>query len=229
MTMLTDPWFYDPAFGALSHALAPAVGPDDVGRLDAILITHDHADHADLRAIDRMDKRATVFASTSDLAARVRSRGFGTVVVLAPWEEATLGAVTVSAVPGVHDIYEIGYVARTRDKSVYFAGDTRLHEDLPAIAERYRPEVAILPVDGTRLTGGNLHVMTPDDAVTAARTLGSRLVMPSHDEAYFSDYLVKHALASMVDRARFRFAGAVARDLPDVRCVVPAPGELVTI
>jgi L-ascorbate metabolism protein UlaG (beta-lactamase superfamily) len=227
--LLTDPWFYDPAFGALSHDVKPAVLPSELGPLDAILVTHDHADHADTRAMDEMDKRAAVIVATKDLAARVRARGFSDVSVLAPWEERKLGEVSVTAVPALHDIYEIGFVVRADGKSVYFAGDSALHPDLPAIAERFRPDVAILPVDGTRLTGGALHVMRPEDATTAARTLGARLVMPSHAEAYFSDPVVDHLLASMVPRARHRFAELMAKELPAVACKVPAPGELVAL
>lgn len=229
--LLTDPWFNDPAFGALSHEVVPAVLPGELGPLSAILVTHDHADHADLRAMDEMDKRAAVVVATADLAARVRALGFSEVNVLAPWEEQKIGEVTVSAVPGLHDIYEIGFVVRSsrEGKSVYFAGDSRLHPDLPAIAERFRPDVAILPVDGTRLTGGGLHVMTPEDAATAARTLGSKLVMPSHAEAYFSDPIAGHLLASTVPRARHRFAEVMAQELPHVACKVPGPGELVAL
>lgn len=227
--ILTDPWFYDPAFGALAHAVAPAVAPKHLPPLDAIIITHDHADHADLRAIDEMDKRARVIVATGDLAARVRLRGYSDVVVLAPWEASGLGRVTITAVPGLHDIYEIGFVVAADGQSIYFAGDTRLHPDLPAIAERFTPTMAILPVDGTRLTGGALHVMTPGDAVSAARTLRVKKVMPSHAEAYFTDPIAAHVLASTVPEARSKFADLMRRELPDVACVVPAPAELVNL
>ncbi len=229
LRFLTDPWFYDPAFGALVHERPPAVLPVDIGRLDVILITHDHADHADTRAMDQMDKRALVLVSTPDLAARVRQLGYREVAVLAPWEERKIGDVTVTAVPALHDIYEIGFVVKSARTSVYFAGDTRLFPELAAIAERFSPEVAILPVDGTRLAGGSLHVMNPEDAVTAARTLKSRLVVPTHAEAVFSDPLVANVLASTVARARFLFGEAMGRALPGVRCVVPEAGELIAI
>lgn len=227
--ILTDPWFFDPAFGALSHEHPPAVLPSELGRLDVILVTHDHADHADMRAMDQMDKRALVLVATSALAARAKLLGFRDVGVLAPWEERTEKDVVFAAVPALHDIYEIGFVVRVANKSMYFAGDTRLHPDLPAIAERYHPDVAILPVDGTRLVGGALHVMNPEDAITAARTLGSKLVIPSHAEAVFSDPLVAAGLASTVDRARFVFGEKMAAALPGARCVVPEPGQLVSL
>jgi L-ascorbate metabolism protein UlaG (beta-lactamase superfamily) len=226
---LTDPWFYDPAFGALCHEVLPAIAPSGVGELDAILVTHDHADHADLRAMDEMDKRATIYVPTAELSARVRSLGFREIVVLRPWEAHQLRGVRVSAVPALHDIYEVGYVLEAHAQSIYFAGDTRLHPDLPALAERFAPTAAILPVDGTRLTGSPLQVMTPADAVTAARTLGVKLVLPSHAEARFSDPLAKHVLASTVPQARHRFFEMMTAQLPNVACRVPEPGELITL
>lgn len=229
LRLLTDPWFYDPAFGALKHELPPAVLPAEVGRLDVVLVTHDHADHADARAMDEMDKRATVLVAKNQLAMRVRNLGYREVAVLAPWEERTIEGVTITAVPALHDIYEIGFVVQGGGTSVYFAGDSRLHPALPAIAERFAPEVSILSCDGTRLAGGDLHVMTPEDAVTAARTLRSKLVIPSHAEAVFSDPIVSHFLASTVARARFVFGDAMGRALPGARCVVPLPGELVPV
>jgi len=112
---------------------------------------------------------------------------------------------------------------------VYFAGDTRLHDDLPAIAERLAPTAAILPVDGTRLTGGDLHVMTPDDAVEAARILKVRAAIPSHAEAEFTDPLVEYVIASTIAGANAAFAAAMARALPGVACHVPEPGEYVSL
>jgi L-ascorbate metabolism protein UlaG (beta-lactamase superfamily) len=226
--VLTDPWFYDPAFGALSHAAGPAVGPEEIGALDAVLVTHDHADHADMRAIDRLDKRALAVVATSDLAARARSLGYA-AEVLAPWETIAVGGAQVTAVPGLHDVYEVGYVVSGAGRAVYFAGDTRLHDDLPAIAERFRLSAALLPVDGTRVTGAAMHVMTPDDATHAAATLRAPLVIPSHAEARFSDPLAGHVLATSIEGAASIFAARVARSLASVRCVVPAAGELVRV
>ena len=226
---LTDPWFHDPAFGALGHFVEPAVAPPNVGPLRGILISHDHPDHADFRAIDELDKSACVLVATAQLAARAKAAGFSDVHVLAPWEAFSLGDVTVHAVPAQHDIYEIGFVVRSADTSVYFAGDTRLHGEMEAIRERLTPTFAILPVDGTRIRGTSLAVMTPQEAIVAARLLKVKGVMPSHAEAMFVDPLVEHALATTVPRAASTFVGLVPTDLPDVQCFSPDAGDFVPL
>ncbi len=225
--MLTDPWFFDPAFGALTHVVGPAVAPEAVGPLDAVLVTHDHADHADIRAMDRLDKRAHAFVATADLAARVRRLGFVAVDTIAAWESAAVGQARLTAVPAEHDIYEIGYVIEAANRVAYFAGDTRLFDGIHAIAERFKPSLAILPVDGTRVTGGALHVMTPTDAIEATRILAPGAAVPSHAEAYLSDPLARYALASTVEGAGRTFVDLLARTLPGVTGRKPIAGECV--
>lgn len=232
LTFLTDPWFYDPAFGALSHEVKPAVLPSELGKLDVILITHDHADHADLRALAEMDKSAAVVVDTEELAKKLRGVGFANVAVMAVGEKKSFGPCEVTAVEAVHDIYEIGYVVtRGRgERSVYFAGDTAINPAIAKIGQTLKPTMSILPCDGTRLTGSAQLVMTPQDAVEATKQLGSKIVIPSHAEAYFSDPIAEHILATAPPRPRETFAAGVETELRDqARCIVPRPGELVVL
>jgi L-ascorbate metabolism protein UlaG (beta-lactamase superfamily) len=225
--LLTDPWFYDPAFGSVEHSPAPAVAPDGLGTLDAILVSHDHPDHADLRALDRMsDKsRTEVLVATEELGRQIRGLGFSGVHVLRVGEKFSLGELEIFGVPAVHDVVEIGFVV----DDIYFAGDTRLTEALPAIKEQHRPHLALLPVDGTRIRTGGKWVMTPEDAVSAAEILGVSRVIPSHAEARFFDPLVKHLLTTTVSEPGRKFSELVARTLPKVTCTLPQPGEWVPV
>lgn len=225
--LLTDPWFYDPAFGALAHQHGPAVAPNELGPLSALLISHDHPDHADARAMDAMDKRAKVLVATQELATRVKRLGFQDVHTLQPWEEIMVGSVRVTAVPALHDCYEIGFVCAGAGTSVYFAGDTRLHPDMERIREQLAPHFGILPVDGTRLMSDVPSTMTPEDAVRAAQLLGLVDAMPSHAEAMLTDPLAKHVLAHVIPGA----AQAFARQMQGqkARCRVPGPGDWVPL
>lgn len=229
LRFMTDPWFYDPAFGALAHTTRPPVEPEAIGAFDVLLISHDHPDHADFRAIDRMDKRATVVCATRGLAERAKAAGFTQTHVLGLWETLPLGAVSVTATPAEHDAYEIGYLLTGTRHNVYFAGDTRLHRGFAEIAERGRLDLAILPVDGTRVKTSQLWVMTPDDAVTATGILKAGAVLPSHAESTFCDPLVGHVLATEIPDSAAKFAAALALAQPSVPCHLPGAGDFVAL
>jgi L-ascorbate metabolism protein UlaG (beta-lactamase superfamily) len=229
--VLTDPWFSDPAFGALAHSVPPACTLDDLAPIDAIAVSHAHPDHADLAALERFpDKtRVTVLVGTDELAKRLSARGFRSVRVLSLWEAHDLGGALVHAVPAVHDVPEIGFVVAAGETSVLFAGDSGLHPALAAVRERYRPSFAILPVDGTRLRGSSRATMNALEAVQAARTLGVRGVMPSHGEARYTDPFAEHLLTASSHAGSELFRRGMACELPGVRCDVPAPGARVAV
>lgn len=227
--VLTDPWFNDPAFGALVHAVLPPTAAEHLGPLDAILLSHNHPDHADLRALDKLDKGAHVFLGDAELEAHVRALGFKQVSRLAVWGEARLGSVKLTATPALHDVPEVGFVLEGAAHSVYFAGDTALIDAHQDIAERFSPTTAVLPVDGTRLRGEALLVMDPEQATRATQLLGSAQVFPSHAEASYSDPLAEHVLSTSVSNAAAEFARRVAAKLPQVRTELPGPGELVKL
>lgn len=227
---LTDPWFYDPAFGAMRHEVGPAIDPKSIASLDCILITHDHADHCDEHALRELHPKGVVcVVGTTALADKVTKCGLEDVRVLEPWRSLEVRGVEVAAVPGLHDIYEIGFVVRGKQQSCYFAGDSALHPDLAAIAERFAPTLSILPVDGTRLRGGDLHVMRPPDAVEAGRILKSRVLLPSHAEAIYYDPIAKHILTENIEGANLLFADLAKKGLPEASVLLPAPGELVDL
>jgi L-ascorbate metabolism protein UlaG (beta-lactamase superfamily) len=229
--VLTDPWFSDPAFGALAHAVPPACALDDLASVDAIAVSHAHPDHADLTALDGFaDKsRATVLVGTDELAKKLTRRGFRSVRVLSLWEAHDLGGAIVHAVPAVHDVPEIGFVIAAGHTSVLFAGDSGLHSALAAVRERYRPSFAILPVDGTRLRGSSQSTMNALEAVQAARALGVRGVMPSHVEARYTDPFAEHLLTANAHAGSALFRLTMTRELPDVRCDVPLPGARIAV
>ena len=229
--LLTDPWFTDPAFGALEHERAPACAPEDLAGLDAVLVSHDHPDHADLSALDRFpDKpRVVVLVATRELSRKIARLGFGDVRVLSPWESHDLDGAVVHAVPALHDVPEVGFVVSGGSASIYFAGDTAWHGQFRAIAERFRPSFAILPIDGTRLRGSSQATLNATEAARATRELGVRGVLPSHAEARFTDALAEHVLTTSSNAGAERFRRELERLAPHVRCPVLEPGARVEV
>jgi L-ascorbate metabolism protein UlaG (beta-lactamase superfamily) len=232
LRVLTDPWFSDPAFGALAHTSGPACDLEELADLDVIAVSHEHPDHADLVALDRFagKSRVSVLVATEALRAKLRARGFREVTRLVAWESVTLRGVAVQAVPALHDVPEVGFVVGGARARVYFAGDTGLQPAFREIRERCQPTFALLPVDGTRLRGSERATL---DAVQAARvveTLGVTAVMPSHADARFTDPFAEHVLtATSPDAGAARFARELARSVPGARCHLPQPAERVAI
>ena len=156
---------------------------DAVGIPDAVLISHVHADHLHLPSLRLLGRDVTLVVPTG-AGKFVRRHGFHNVREVAPGDTAQIGAVTVSAVPAVHDARRglhsrvmatpVGYVARGRH-AVYFAGDTDL---FPGMAD-IRADVALLPIWGWGRTLGPGH-LDPVSAVRAMELLRPRIVVPIH-------------------------------------------------
>ena len=147
-------------------------------KADMILVTHEHRDHLDKQAIDRIIKEDTVLALTAACAERI-DRG----VVLKNGDAKTLRGLHVQAVPAYNVVHMRsprqpyhpkgagnGYVIGFGDKRVYVAGDT---ENIPEMAELRNIDIAFLPM--------NLpYTMTPRMVAEAVQTIKPSIVYPYH-------------------------------------------------
>jgi L-ascorbate metabolism protein UlaG (beta-lactamase superfamily) len=66
-----------------------------------------------------------------------------------------------------------GFVIKTRERTIYHAGDTGLFLDMELIGRLHPLDIALLPI------GGNF-TMGIDDAVEAVKMLAPRTVIPMH-------------------------------------------------
>jgi L-ascorbate metabolism protein UlaG (beta-lactamase superfamily) len=154
-----------------------------VGHLDAILVSHTHYDHLDLRSLDRLDRNLTVVVPRG-VAGLLRRRGFAQAVELDVGEELALGAIRIRATHAEHESSRgpfspsapsLGYVVEGGVR-VYFAGDT---EVFPEMRDLGPVDVALLPVAGwgPRLGAGHLD---PAGAAEALRLLHPKVALPIH-------------------------------------------------
>jgi L-ascorbate metabolism protein UlaG (beta-lactamase superfamily) len=183
--ILTDP-VLRPGVAQLRR-LVPLSGPavEAVGRPDAILVSHLHADHFDPRSIRMFGSGVAVVVPAGGAVGLLRRRGFTDVRGVGEGDEVRLGAVLVRAVHARHRGGRglpwiagpaLGYVV-AGSASAYFAGDTALFPEMSRLAG---PDVALLPVAGwgSRLPAGE-H-MGPRQAAEALRLLGPRFAVPVH-------------------------------------------------
>lgn len=227
-TILTDPWFSEKMF---YHPGEPvAFRPDMLPRLDAVVISHEHYDHCDLRAFHRYRDHDVAMVVAGPVAAKARKAGFTNITALEAWQSTRIGDITIHAAPGLHGVYEVTYVIQAGGRSVYFAGDTLLTPDLLTLAERHGTfDLALLPTNGLTIrTARNKQVvMNADDAAELTAALRPRLVVPQHYA--FTGGAIGDRLILRSDKDPNLFVNAVKRLAPTVPVTVIDTGKPLTI
>jgi L-ascorbate metabolism protein UlaG (beta-lactamase superfamily) len=226
--LLTDPTFDPPgrtyAFGwgtSSTKLTGPALSPDAIGPLDAILLTHHHhADNLD-DAGRHLLESAPVVVTTGKGAKRLGGSARG----LRNWQVTRLEApgrptIDVTATPCRHgppltrpivgDV--VGFALTSEalpDGALWVSGDTVLYDGVRQVADRIRVDVALLHLGGVRfpLTGPLRYTMTVDEGVELCRLLAPRVVVPVHYEGWSHFHegraAIEHVLLERGERLPF--------------------------
>jgi len=220
--LLTDP-VLGRRVGPLVRVSGEAVDAAALRPIDAVLLSHLHADHADLGSLRRL--RAPVIGP-SGARDWLRGGGVDDVRELSAGDEADVGGVRVIATPAVHDdrrrpfgkhASPIGFVVRG-SLGVYFAGDTDLFEGMDDL--RGVVDVALLPVWGWGPSVGEGH-LDPQRAAQAVAMIAPKLAIPVH----WGTFALPWARGGDSDRPAREFAELVAELAPGVDVRVLLPGE----
>ncbi len=223
LRFLTDPTF-DPAgaeFRSGAYVLqktdGPAIAADDLGHLDAVLLSHDHhfdnLDGAGRLVLDKADRVLTTEAA----AARIGGRAVGIPL----WQSVEIPGgdrtILVTGTPARHGPAHMergpvtGFALAFADQprhAVYLSGDTVWYEAIAEVGRWFDVAVAILFMGAARVEAvGPWHLtFTADEGVEAARAFPAATIVPLHFEGW------KHFSESRaeIDRA-FTEAGMAAR------------------
>jgi len=232
VVLLTDPLLR----GRVLH-LRRQVPPVDRGLTAnpaAVLVSHMHLDHLDLPSLRHLG-RDTPLVVPAGAGGWLRKQRFTEVTELSMGEETQVGTLAVTAAearhhggrhPGGPEAQAIGYLVRG-SKSVYFAGDTELFDDMSKLAgASSRLDVALLPVAGWGPTLGPGH-LDPLDAARALRLLNPRLAIPIHWGTLLPIGISARYRARLADPPR-QFAEHAATLAPAVEVRILEPGQQTT-
>lgn len=223
--IVTDPWLINNPKTPKAYKKLEALG-----KVDVILVSHGHADHfADAPALALLNN-APMYAP-GDLNQSVTTLGILPAALAPRFNKggtvAPLPGIKVTAVHAEHSSLlmwhnpatgkdevhvggePIGFIIELENGfRIYHAGDTAVFGDMKWIGERYKPDLALVPI------GGNF-TMDPADAAFAVRELiKPKAVIPMH---YGTNPLAKGTAKEFTDAMA---AGAV-------KVIVPEPGERV--
>ncbi|MBR4897672.1 MAG: MBL fold metallo-hydrolase [Prevotella sp.] len=156
-------------------------------KADYIFLTHEHGDHFDKEAIKLLSNEKTQLVMNKRCGERLRvgddTSGMmygGSCAVLYNDQSATLGDITVEAVPAYnysegHTQFhpkgrDNGYILTIDGLRIYIAGDT---EDIPEIQNIKDIDIAFMPCNQP-------YTMTTEQLVKAAKTIKPKVLFPYH-------------------------------------------------
>jgi L-ascorbate metabolism protein UlaG (beta-lactamase superfamily) len=222
--VLTDPLLRS----RLGHLTRRVPVPDDVGKLDAALISHVHRDHLDIPSLVAL-AGAPPIVVPAGAGAPLRERGFERVTELQEGGSTKVAGVRVTATAAHHRarrgprspwVPSLG-VGIEEGLRVYFAGDTDVYEAMEKLAPL---DVALLPVWGWGPKLGEGH-LNPRTAAEALRLLRPRVAVPIHWGTFFPIGLGGRRLSDPPHEFA-RHAGELA---PEVEVRVLRPGETLSL
>jgi L-ascorbate metabolism protein UlaG (beta-lactamase superfamily) len=182
--LLIDPWFK-------GNPVSP-IKPEELKRVDIVAVTHGHFDHFGdcLEICKKFDAKLICTPEIAWYAdgkgiprgSQALPLGFGGQLAVGEFTLAMVRAIHPSALYGeewdtqkkyIPDGGSASYIITVDNKVIYHAGDTALFSDMKLIADRYQPELGLLPIGG-RFT------MDITDAATAIQLLNLNAAIPIH-------------------------------------------------
>ena len=171
----------------------PGVSWENLPPIGAVLISHNHYDHLDLPTLRRLAARGdSTFIVPAGVGRLLRSENIGPAHELDWGESLSLSEFTIHSVPAIHfsgrGIFDrnktlwCGYVIESRERLVYFAGDTAFGSHFAQIRERFGPpHAALFPIGAyePRWFMSPIH-MAPDEAVKAHEILAAKTSVAIH-------------------------------------------------
>ena len=147
-------------------------------KADIVLLTHEHRDHLDPKALGILRTEKTVVVLTQTCAKQIEGG-----IVMNNGDVKTIEGLKIEAIPAYNIVHKSdngqpfhpkgignGYVITFGDKRVYVAGDT---ENIPEMKELKDIDIAFLPM--------NLpFTMTPEMVANAAKVLKPKILYPYH-------------------------------------------------
>ena len=163
------------AFGGKVIHIDPVGSYADYGKMpqaDLILVTHEHGDHLDPKAIGILKKSGTDVVGTEKCAEKLQN-----VSIMKNGETKIFQGFKVEAVPAYNIVAPYhpkgqgnGFVLTFGDKRIYIGGDT---ENIPEMKDLKNIDIAFLPM--------NLpYTMTPEMVADATKIIKPKFLYPYH-------------------------------------------------
>lgn len=197
--------------------------------VDAVIVTHTHADHWDEYAQKVLPKTLPIFVQNAGDARIIRSQGFKDVRVVG--KNTEFNQVKLSKTGGQHgtdQMYAIPQLAELAgeamgvvmqadgEKTLYIVGDTIWNEEVDFALNRYKPEVIVMNTGYAQLQGfSDSIIMGKADVAKARQAAPKADIITVHMDA------VNHAAVTSDEMRKFVKENQLSK------VAVPKEGEVL--
>lgn len=191
LNILTDPVWSAALPGRSRRLTAPGIAWNDLPRIDAVTISHNHYDHQDKGTLKRLPKDTPMLVPGAS-APWFRRLGFTDVRELDWWESTDIRGVRFDFVPAHHwsrrGLLDTcrhlwgGWVITSKQHRLYHAGDTGYGHFFTEIGKRHPGiDAAMLPIGAYAPRWFMKPVHTdPDECIQALTDLGAKRLATMH-------------------------------------------------
>lgn len=210
--------------------LPPPLPFDELPRIDAIVISHDHYDHLDFPTVRRFVDRDVPFIVPLGVGAHLEHWGIPAtrIIELEWWQEHAVGDLRLVATPARHFSGRSMFM-RDRDctlwagwavlgpsHKLYYSGDTAMFPGFRDIGERLGPfDVTMIESGAYNAMWADVH-LGPEQAVKAHTMVGGDTMIPVHWGLFD---LALHSWTEPIERV------LAAASAAGVTVHAPRPGE----
>jgi L-ascorbate metabolism protein UlaG (beta-lactamase superfamily) len=193
--VLTDPNFDDKLGFFLPRVSAPGIRMSELPHIDAILLTHAHADHLSFSSLHALPAGTPIYAPPA-VARWLERDGLASARPIESGQTFQVGSVVIKAATARHVGARYGvdrwraaahmYLMDNGRVSVLFTGDTAITPDALALARTILPrrlDVALLPIGFAPRWKERMFKrghLTAADALSLFTQLDARIFIPFH-------------------------------------------------
>jgi L-ascorbate metabolism protein UlaG (beta-lactamase superfamily) len=204
-TILFDPYLSDSLTKKYAATDKPhvriterVISPERLTGIDVVTSSHNHTDHLDaetLRPLLASNPKAKLVIPRANRGFVLERLGKmeNALVEVDAGERVLVAGSEFHGIPAAHNTVErnehgccrfLGYVVRVGERTIYHSGDTLLHDGLIPTLAPFKPDVALVPINGNRPerhVAGNLNGR---EAARVAHESCAAIAIPHHFDMF---------------------------------------------